>query len=320
MRDAPWSLLPRFAAVAALILAPLVLAGPLGYPGSPAAVTLAAAFALIMALQARGRALAIGLALLVLAGCLGRFAAYQGLSTTVLWLVLAAALAGLAARSGHARLARHLVIVSLIGTAFPADGQASLTTSLSLALGVAPGYGARQLLPQGPQPAAITLPWTITCRYTAALSFGMVICALLAQTIGSAHNQWLVAAFVVVIDPDLNDTWRTVIKRLTGTLFGALAATAVLAAHPTPVVLLGLIYAALVALFLVMRRSYPAMVGLLTLIIILLAWLHHPPEALIWSGAVERLALTLLGGALALLVVYTVRRLWPVEANSNGPT
>ncbi|MCC3779544.1 FUSC family protein [Streptomyces sp. UNOB3_S3] len=128
---------------------------------------------------------------------------------------------------------------------------------------------------------------------------------LLGTALPLGHGYWVPMTSVMVMRPDFAQTYERGVARFVGTLFGVWAGAGIMAlTHPGPPVCAALAVVSVGLLYLLMRTGYMVVSACIGAYIVFLLGIAGEG----WSQTVQaRLALTLLGGVLA-LAAYA---LWP---------
>ncbi|MFI8517821.1 FUSC family protein [Streptomyces sp. NPDC085481] len=136
-----------------------------------------------------------------------------------------------------------------------------------------------------------------------------VACAgyLLGSALPLGHGYWAPMASVMVMRPDFSQTYARSVARLGGTLVGVGLATAIVrAAHPGTYLSAALAVLCAFAMYLLMRTGYAASQVFVAAYVVFLLGMDG---AGLTQTVRERVLLTLLGGALAMLA-YAVYPAW----------
>ncbi len=133
------------------------------------------------------------------------------------------------------------------------------------------------------------------------------------KRLGLPHGYWLPFTIVVVLQPDYGSTRERAFLRVLGTLAGGLVAGAVLWFHPPPFLLLPLTFAGVFLFCYHVRRRYALAIFGVTIFVVLLMERAGGAGAAV---AVERFAITLAGGLLALAAALLF---WPAWERDRLP-
>lgn len=150
-------------------------------------------------------------------------------------------------------------------------------------------------------------------RFTARLAVFTALGVIVFKTYGLPHGYWLPFTIVVVLQPDYGSTRQRAAQRVAGTVAGSVLASLLLWLNlPFP----ALAVAMTITIFsfgYFVKRNYAVAVLFITLFIVLLTEAETPVTL---SFTVERLASTLVGGALALGAAMFF---WPVWERDRFP-
>jgi uncharacterized membrane protein YccC len=160
--------------------------------------------------------------------------------------------------------------------------------------------------------AQLTLGSTVL-RHALRLGAAAATGLLVAQALHPDHGVWAATAAVIVLKPDVGGTLRHGILRAAGTLLGAVVAGLIAAATDDRLVLTLVAFAVTVATVSVLRVDYGLFMIFITPLAILLVNVATPGH---WDVADARLADTLLGCAIALVVGHL---LWPTWERPRVP-
>ncbi|HYD82968.1 MAG TPA: FUSC family protein, partial [Opitutus sp.] len=127
------------------------------------------------------------------------------------------------------------------------------------------------------------------------------------------HGFWLPLTMAIVLQPDYGSTRERAAQRVLGTLAGSLAATVLLWPQLPFAVLTAATSATIFAFAYFLKRRYAVAVFFITLFVVLLTEAHEPIT--LWF-TLERIASTLVGGAVALLAALLF---WPVWERDRLP-
>jgi uncharacterized membrane protein YccC len=160
-----------------------------------------------------------------------------------------------------------------------------------------------------PLAAALNLrprPDPILIRFTARLAVLLVLGVLVAKLCPSSHAYWLPFTILVVSQTDYGATRQRALERLGGTLIGCAAASALLFFHFPLWVSLALIAVAGFGFSFLVKRNYRVAVALVTIMVVLLIEMGEKNTSV--AVALERIAFTAAGGAVALAAAFAF---WP---------
>jgi hypothetical protein len=254
------------------------------------------------AVAGRGLGAALGLpALAAAAGLLGGISRPMVRATTqfILFAVIAA---GAGARGGRPAAS---ALLFALGGAFTA----------AVALALRPPFRALRPRPASPAPASAPQPgptarqllrrWWRTLAHLKAWQYPLRIgsCLLAAQALERVwprpHGYWVSITAAIVVQRDLRTALARTIQRAAGTALGV-ALASLLLLGPTPAWALVALMALLAAARPVLRElSYAAYAAATTPLVLLLLDAGREPS---WATLAERLAATLAGCAIALLL------------------
>ena len=142
-------------------------------------------------------------------------------------------------------------------------------------------------------------------RFSLRLAVLTAAAVLAFKQLGLPHGYWLPFTIVVVLQPDYGATLERAMLRVLGTLAGGLAAGAILWLHPPPAAVLPLTFGCVFLFCYHVRRRYALAIFGVTLLVVLLMERSGGATAAV---AVERFAVTLAGGLLALVAALLF---WP---------
>ncbi len=132
----------------------------------------------------------------------------------------------------------------------------------------------------------------------------VVACLLIAHGVGLSNSYWAPMTALIVLKPRLHDTRVRGLARLTGTLVGGGVATLYAAVCYDSNWLLGAGMAlSATAAFALQKAHYASLTTAITATVVLLLTLGH---SVALANAEHRLAATLLGGTIALVVAWIV--------------
>lgn len=326
----------REAALCVPALPLIILAGYfLGYPVQ-AATAAGAAFAVGFgaARELRGRRWAA--MLLATAGmvCAAFAGTLLGQESAAFVIVAAAAAAGCAALALYDEdvwwVVLQVVIIFFVAGYYHGGVAAAAERSIMVLVGGAIEIGCvvglARLFPKSATPFLGTAMVQRADRGTlvrhvvrAALCVGTSLFAI--QQLGLANGYWAPMTALIVLKPRLRETSARGLARLGGTLGGCLAATGFAAAfHGESWVLLGGVTLAAGSAFALQKAHYAGLTASITATIVLLVSLGSG-DAL--TNAEHRIAATLIGGVLALVIAVVVpgrRTREPATADRVGGT
>lgn len=169
--------------------------------------------------------------------------------------------------------------------------------------------------PSGPGSAAVALRAmrrelradSAVLRHALRLAAVVAVGQLLGARLAPEHGYWVALTVVMVLRPDFSQTFERGSARLVGTVAGVLVAGAVLALlRPDPYLSAALAVVSVFALYLLMRTGYTVVSACTSAYVVFLLGVVGQE----WGRIVpERIELTLVGGALALLS-YPVFPAW----------
>lgn len=134
------------------------------------------------------------------------------------------------------------------------------------------------------------------------------VCAavfILVTVTGLPHGEWATLTVLRVLRPQYGTTLERAGQRITGNLIGGTCAALLIAGVKDPAVLAVLIFAIISAGFTLRPVNYAFWVVFGTPLVLLIGDIAQPGD---WASALERIAMTILGSAAALLGGYL---LWP---------
>ncbi|GAA2739730.1 FUSC family protein [Kitasatospora cinereorecta] len=141
-------------------------------------------------------------------------------------------------------------------------------------------------------------PRSAVLQHAVRLSGVVTAAYLAARLLGLHHGYWAPMTATMVMRPDFAQTASRGVARLVGTSVGVLVATGVVQLfHPGPWVLASLAVVCMGGAYLTLRTGYALMTVCVSSYVVLLLGLQ-PGDPV--QTAVERVAMTLLGGAVAL--------------------
>lgn len=150
-------------------------------------------------------------------------------------------------------------------------------------------------------------------RFSVRLALLLTVGVMAMRWTGLPHAYWLPLTMLVVLQPDFGATRKRAAERLTGTLIGGIIASLLLLLHPGPPLVLALAAVACFGFSYYVRTHYGVAVVFITLFVILLTEINqHATIAL----AAERLAITVIGGAVAILGALFI---WPTWERDSYP-
>lgn len=162
-------------------------------------------------------------------------------------------------------------------------------------------------------PVAIRTGWrqiqlgTPVLHHAVRLSGVVTTAYLLAKLTGLHHSYWAAMTAAMVIRPDFRQTYSRGMARVLGTLTGVVVATAVVElAHPNQWVSCALAVLFMSFAYLLLRTGYAVITTFVSGYVVFLLSLE-PGSA--FANAWERVLMTLLGGAVA-LVAYALFPTW----------
>ncbi len=169
-----------------------------------------------------------------------------------------------------------------------------------------------------PLAAALNLrprPDPILFQFTARLAVLLMLGVLVAKLCPIPHAYWLPFTILVVSQTDYGATRKRAVERLVGTLAGCALASGLLFLHlPRGAALAGVAIAGFIFSFL-LKRNYRVAVALVTIMVVLLIDLSGPANAT-FAVALERIAFTAAGGAVALAAALAF---WPSWERTRFP-
>lgn len=150
-------------------------------------------------------------------------------------------------------------------------------------------------------------------RFTVRIAVLTMVGVAIAKYFGLEHGYWLPLTTVIVLQPDYGSTRQRAAQRMLGTLVGSIAASLLLWLH-LPFAAIAAATALTVFCFcFLLKRHYAVAVVFITLFVVLMTEANSPVT--VWF-TVERLAVTVGGGALALLAALYF---WPVWERDRFP-
>jgi uncharacterized membrane protein YccC len=147
-------------------------------------------------------------------------------------------------------------------------------------------------------------------RHAIRIGVAIMIAIMLQRVLPLAHAQWIALSVALVLRPDFSSTFSRGVARIAGTIAGAIIASIIAAFHPpdSGYIVLAIAFAALSFAF--FNASYAAFSAAITgYVVYLLAFGGSPEHA----SAIDRVAATIVGGALALLAYLA----WPTWARER---
>lgn len=150
-------------------------------------------------------------------------------------------------------------------------------------------------------------------RFTLRLAAFTMMGTAVFKVLGLPHGYWLPFTIVVVLQPDYGSTRQRAGERVLGTLGGSLVASALLFLELPVAALLSATAAGVFGFAYFLKRHYAVAIFFVTVFIVLITEAREPVTL---AFAVERLASTLAGGALALLAAFLF---WPVWERDRLP-
>lgn len=185
---------------------------------------------------------------------------------------------------------------STLETPVAGPGGALLRPGLARMLPVAVRTARRQLRAGSPiLHHAVRLSGVVTAAY------------LLAKLTGLHHSYWAAMTAAMVIRPDFVQTYSRGVARVAGTVVGVLLATGVVELlHPGDWAACALAVVCIAGAYLTLRTGYAVMTTCISAYVVFLLGLEPEPPL---STAYERILMTLLGGAVALLA-YALFPTW----------
>lgn len=167
-----------------------------------------------------------------------------------------------------------------------------------------------------PLAAAVNLRWppdAALVRFTLRLALLQVLGVAVMHWSGLPRGYWLPLTVLMVLQPDFGATRLRAVQRVFGTLAGSLLGSALLWIHPPPAVMLGALAATMAGFVFWLKRWYTTAVFFITLFVVLITEQH---ERITIAFTVERLAITVAGGLLAIAASYLF---WPVWERGRLP-
>lgn len=150
-------------------------------------------------------------------------------------------------------------------------------------------------------------------RFTLRLAALTMLGLWVAQQTGLPHGYWLPFTVVVVLQPDYGSTRQRAGQRVLGTLAGSILASALLWLELPHLALLVAAGGLIFGFGYFLKRAYSVAVVFITLFIVVLTEAQHPVTL---GFTLERLALTLGGGLVALCAAFVF---WPVWERDRLP-
>jgi hypothetical protein len=247
-----------------------------------------AAFAFIGSLAGQWPPVLLAVAAAAAAGC----AAFALIDENIWWItlqmVIALLVAGYYPGSPAEALLRAAVVL--------AGGGAQLLIVMALA----------RLAPQAARPLPAPAPkGALDRRLLIAHALRAAVCVALslwlAQQFGLANSYWAPMTAMLVLKPGLSETHTRGVARLGGTVAGCVLASvfAIATGYSQPLLLIGMALTAYAG-FALQKAHYAILSSAITATVVLLLELAHGGGVLL--NAEHRLAATVLGGAIALIV------------------
>jgi uncharacterized membrane protein YccC len=148
-----------------------------------------------------------------------------------------------------------------------------------------------------------------TLRLAALTMFGTAV----FEYLGLPHGYWLPFTIVVVLQPDYGSTRQRASERVLGTIAGSLVASGLLYLELPVAVLLAAVGVGVFFFAFFLKRNYAVAIFFVSIFIVLVTEAH---EAVTLAFTIERVLITLAGGALALLAAFIF---WPVWERDRLP-
>jgi uncharacterized membrane protein YccC len=147
-------------------------------------------------------------------------------------------------------------------------------------------------------------------RHAIRIALAIVVALLLQRVLPLAHVQWIALTVALVLRPDFSSTFSRGVQRIVGTIGGAVLASMIAAWHPADAGYIVLAIAFAGCAFALFNVSYAAFSAAITgYVVYLLAFGGSPEHA----SAIDRVAATIVGGALGLLAYVA----WPTWARER---
>lgn len=150
-------------------------------------------------------------------------------------------------------------------------------------------------------------------RYTLRLALLMMAGVLVFKAGHLAHGYWLPFTIIVVLQPDYGSTRERAAQRVLGTIAGGIVASGLIWLELPFAALMTATAVTMFAFGYLVRRNYALAIFFITLFIVLLTEATGPVTM---EFALERLASTIAGGALALIAAQIF---WPVWERDRLP-
>ncbi|HVW20536.1 MAG TPA: FUSC family protein [Opitutaceae bacterium] len=167
-----------------------------------------------------------------------------------------------------------------------------------------------------PLASALNLRWRFDralLRYTMRLATLAVLGVYAFERLHLTHGYWLPFTVAVVLQPDYGSTRQKAAQRMLGTLAGGILASLMLALHLPYLPLMAATAASSFVFVYLLKRNYGLAVIFITVFVVLLTESSGPVTL---DFTIERLAVTLAGGSLALLAALVF---WPVWERNRFP-
>jgi uncharacterized membrane protein YccC len=167
-----------------------------------------------------------------------------------------------------------------------------------------------------PLASALNLRWRFDralLRHTVRLMVLTVLGVFAFKRLHLIHGYWVPFTMAVVLQPDYGSTRQKAAQRMLGTLAGSILASLMLALRLSYIPLMAATAASSFAFVYLLKRNYGVAVVFITLFVVLLTESSGPVTL---DFAVERLAITLAGGFLAVLAALVF---WPVWERHRFP-
>ncbi|WP_062463622.1 FUSC family protein [Demequina soli] len=297
----PGTALRRAVVVVAVILAVAVATGAVGGVTVGVASALGALSVLVVAIRTDDWRLPFGFGAVV--AVLAAVATTAADDPILLGLIVAAsAIAGqpLVRRLGPV-LGPAPVVVAAAGTDAASIGPGAAAVGVMLgaaAVTLIVGVALPTRLPPAPVPRRLT--WT----YLLGLACGAGLSIAVATALDVPHALWLVVALSAVLVPGAAETRAKAAGRVVGTIVGVVAGTGLAALLPPWAAVAVAAVATMIGLGWSLTRARRAAAAWYAVSVVLLAAAAEPDAA--WGTAVDRAGLTLVGGALALVLALAV--------------
>lgn len=168
-----------------------------------------------------------------------------------------------------------------------------------------PGDRPRAIVPNADVVATLRDP--VQQRTVLRLLIGITVAGTIATALGGSHPSWAMVAVVATLTGPRRDAQVVRgVHRVVGTLAGVVVAWPLLAAHPSPMVIVVLIMVLQMAAELLVGRNYAIALLAVTPLALLMGQLAAPRA--IGSVLTDRAAETALGALLALALLVPWRR------------